>query len=580
MVEGRVHRRLAAILAADVVGYSRLMEADEGGTLAALKARRTEVLKPLVAKHRGRVIKLMGDGALLEFQSAVNAVECAVALQRAMAERNAAVPENKRIALRVGVNLGDLIAEGSDIYGDCVNVAARLEALAEPGGICVSGKVHDEVARKLDFGFEELGLRQLKNITAPVRIYRVRADESATRAGGEPTPVPSKPAIAVLPFTNLSGDPEQEYFSDGVAEDIITELSRLRWLDVIARGTTFAYKGEATNLHELCRALRVQYVLSGSVRRAGGRVRITAHLLEAETGKQLWAHRFDHDLEDIFAVQDEITELIVATLPGRIEAAGLEQARCKSTENLAAYEYLLRAKDHHHRGTREDNGRALELLDKAIALDPNSAQAYAWKACTLGQALVRGYGDPDFVWKRMVTAVEKALALDEDDFECHRLLGYIHLFRRQYDRAWFHYERAFELNPNDPRILSQRGEFLTWAGRPEEAVPWLEKALRLDPYRPDGRLTNLGVALHAARRYEDAAAVFRKIANLGYEHHAYLASCYARMGLELEGRCHADEVLRLKPDFRATRYVQGLPYQHEADRKHHLDGLAKAGLSA
>ena len=571
-------RRLAAIVAADVVGYSRLMEQDEAGTLALLKARRKTILSPLVAQHHGRIVKLMGDGVLVEFASAVNAVQCAVDLQHGMAAANGDLTEDRHIVLRIGVNLGDVMVEGSDIYGDGVNVAARLEPLAEPGGICVSGKVHDEVARKLDLAFEDLGLRELKNITTPVRAYRARMHAAATRGGDESTPVASKPSIAVLPFTNLSGDPEQEYFSNGVAEDIITELSRLRWLDVIARNTTFAYKGEATNLLELRRALRVQYVLSGSVRRAGGRVRITAHLLEAETGKQLWAERLDREVKDIFAVQDEITQLIVAALPGQIEAAGLQQARRKPPENLAAYEYLLRAKDHHHRGTREDNALALELLDKAIELDPESAQAYAWKACTLGQALVRGYVDPDLAWKQMVAQVEKALALDEDDFECHRLLGYIHLIRRQYDRAWFHYERAFELNPNDPRILSQRGEFLTWAGRPGEGVPWLEKALHLDPYRPDGRLTNLGVALHAARRYQDAAAVFRKIANIGYEHHAYLASCCARMGLAVEARRHADEVLRLKPDFGATRYVQDLPYQHEADWRHHLDGLRQAGL--
>ncbi|MCI0431007.1 MAG: hypothetical protein L0210_10750, partial [Rhodospirillales bacterium] len=331
MAEERVQRRLAAILAADVVGYSRLMEADEAGTLIALKTWRKEVLEPLVARHQGRVFKVIGDGVLVEFGSAVNAVQCAVELQQDMAAANVDVPENRRIVLRIGVNLGDVMVEGSDLYGDGVNIAARLESIAKPSGVLVSGTAFDYVRNKVNAGFEALGPQSLKNIAEPVRAYRVTGTPRVITTPKVPT---DKPSIAVLPFTNMSGDPNQQYFGDGVVEDIITELSRFRSLFVIARNSSFAFRGEGIDIAEIARRLGVQYVVEGSIRRAGNRVRITAQLIDARNGAHLWAERYDRELEDIFAVQDEVVRTVVATVAGRVEAAGAELAKRKPPESL------------------------------------------------------------------------------------------------------------------------------------------------------------------------------------------------------------------------------------------------------
>ncbi|MFQ5954960.1 MAG: adenylate/guanylate cyclase domain-containing protein, partial [Kiloniellales bacterium] len=375
-------RRLAAILSADVVGYSRLMGEDEAGTLAALKTHRKEIVDPKIAEHRGRVVKLMGDGMLVEFASAVEATQCAVEIQRAMAQRNAAVPKDRRVEFRIGINLGDIIVDGDDIHGDGVNVAARLEALAEPGGICIPRDLRNQVRDKLSVTFEDMGEVEVKNIARPIRVFRVDhtplpSRDSQPGAGGTAAALPDKPSIAVLPFLNMSGDPEQEYFSDGLSEDIITELSRFRHLFVISRNSAFVYKGKSTKARDVAKDLGVQYVVEGSVRKAGNRVRVTAQLIEAEADRHVWAERYDRDLEDIFAVQDEITTAIVATLPGRIEAASQERAERKLPENLAAHEFVMAGKTLHHRSNPKDNEEALRLLDRAIELDPKYAHAHA-----------------------------------------------------------------------------------------------------------------------------------------------------------------------------------------------------------
>ena len=379
----RVERRLAAILAADVAGYSRLMGQDEAGTLARLRTHRRDLIDPKIAEHKGRIVSTTGDGMLVEFPSVVEAVACAVAVQRGMFDRNVLAPEDQRIVFRMGVNLGDIIVEGDDIHGDGVNVAARLEGIAEPGGICVSAIVHDQVRDKLDLGFDDLGEQTLKNIARPIRVFRVRLGTAENTPKSEPDRVaatlalPDKPSIAVLPFQNMSGDPEQEYFADGMVEEIITALSRIRWFFVIARNSTFTYKGRAVDVKQVGRELGVRYVLEGSVRKAGSRLRITAQLVEAETGNQLWAERYDRDLADIFAVQDEITERVVAAIEPELYAAEQVRSQSKPPESLDAWECVIRALSLIGQGTRDENTEAEALCRRAIAIAPGYGRAHS-----------------------------------------------------------------------------------------------------------------------------------------------------------------------------------------------------------
>src|SRR5438309_1948558 len=416
-VEPRGERRLAAILAADMVGYSRLMEADETGTLARLKTHRLELIDPAIEKNKGRIIKTTGDGMLVEFQSVADAVECAAEIQRRMSRRNTDVSPARWIQYRIGINLGDVIVEDGDIFGDGVNVAARLQELAAPNGICVSAAVRDQVGDRLDVAFEDLGEQCVKNIVRPIRIFRVLLDkESRPRSEGavdEPTAA-TKPSLVVLPFVNMSGDPEQEFFVDGLSEDIITELSRFRDLLVISRNSAFVHKGRAVKVQDIAREFGVDYVLEGSVRKAGDRIRVTVQLIDAETDLHIWAERYDRELKDIFAIQDEMTRAIVATLPGRVEAATHDRAKRKQTNNMAAYECVLAAKLLHHRSTRDDNTQAQRLLDRALALDPNYAHAHAWKACVLGQTWVYDWcADRDATYQQVAGELETALALDD-----------------------------------------------------------------------------------------------------------------------------------------------------------------------
>ncbi len=404
-----IKRRLAAILSADVVGYSRLMGADEESTFEILRQCRQSI-DGCIAKKGGRIVATGGDSVLAEFASAVEAVRCALAMQEGVAACNIDVPDERRMRFRIGINLGDVMVSGDDILGDGVNIAARLEQIAEPDSIYISGTVYDQVRNKLDLAYTDLGAQSVKNIDQPVRAYRVAEAEAA------PAPVapvsaaksgnagPAKPTIAVLPFDNMSGDEEQEYFVDGMTEDIITELSRYHDLFVIARNSTFTYKGKATDVTQVGHELGVRYVVEGSVRKVGSRLRITVQLVDAADGHHLWAERYDRELEDVFAVQDEITQVIVANLPRRVEAAQLEQSKQKPTENMQAYDYVLRAKDHHHKKTKEDNAKAIEMAHKAIELDPDYSLAHAWHSCSLGQAWGRGYIEEKTVLKRISEA--------------------------------------------------------------------------------------------------------------------------------------------------------------------------------
>jgi adenylate cyclase len=577
-----VERRLAAILVADVAGYSRLMGENEAGTLDALKKRRREIFAPLVAEHQGRIIKLMGDGALVEFASANNAVTCSIAIQKAMAEANRSHPGENPIELRIGVNLGDVIVEGSDIYGDGVNIAARIQTLASNGGICISGKVFDEVNRKLDCRFEDLGLHELHNIASPVRVVRVECGGGplpAAAKAGQPVALGTKPSIIVLPFVNMSGDPEQEFFADGLTEDILTELSRFRDLFVISRTSSFKYKGAHKSAQQIAAEMNVQYVAEGSVRKSGNQVRITVQLIDATSDGHVWAERYDRKLEDIFAIQDEITSAIVATLPGRIEAATNRRASQKPTESMAAYECLLAGKGLHHRSTREDNEKALQYLQRAIEIDPRYAHAHAWRACTLGQAWVLGFRtDKDAVWDEIQAELEIALSLDDNDSDVHRVLAAVHLTLDQYDRARYHQERALGLNANDDLIVVQQGELLTWFGEPEEGIGWIRKAMKLNPYHPERFWSHLGRAHFLAGQHAEAIEAFRRISKPDHVVHAFLAACHAATGDADAAAMHREATLKLAPDFSIAEYAATLHYLRDADKQRHCDALAAAGF--
>ena len=579
-----MERRLAAILAADVVGYSRLIEQDEAGTLAALAERRKAILEPLLAKYRGRIVRLMGDGTLVEFASAVDAVHWAVDVQRAMKEANGQLPDNRAIVLRIGINVGDVVVEDGDLYGDVVNIAARLEALADPGGIYVSAALHQQVERLLPFAFRDLGDQALKNIARPVRIYCIAdgQEEGHARNGSMPAgrtfSLPSKPSVAILPFANLSGDPEQQYFSDGITEDLTTELSRFRQLFVIARHSSFQYRDAALDVKRVGRELGVAYVVEGSVRRIGERVRITGQLIDAITGNHLWAERYDRDLKDIFSVQDEVVRSIVAILPGRIEEAGSRSARRKRPENLAAYDYFLRGAEYHLAFDSAHNAPAREMFEKAIALDPDLAPAYAWLATQHMRDWMLDQSTE--ARERAFKLAEKSVALDPNDSVCHMMLGYVCFYKRHFEDAEYHLEQAMTLNPNDPNNAVTMGWLCACLGRPDEGLNWLDKAYRLNPYPPPWYHSTRGVVLYAARRHAEAVATLRRVAvDLEPWDATYLAASYGQLGAVAEAQSLLAKLRSLYPSFSVARYVTGEPYRSADDLAHLRDGLSKAGLS-
>jgi TolB-like protein/Tfp pilus assembly protein PilF len=512
-----LERRLAAVLMADVVGYSRLMEEDEAGTLAALKERRTSILDPVLRAHGGRIVKLMGDGVLVEFNSAVNAAAGALALQREMAEANEQLPPQRRIVLRIGINLGDVIGEGADIYGEGVNIAARLEAVAQPGGICVSAKVYEEVRGKLDCAFEDIGEQTVKNISRPVRAYRLRPDDAIGRESTRPAlSLPEKPSIAVLPFQNMSGDREQDYFSDGIAEDIITALSKLRGFFVIARNSTFAYKGKNVDLRQVARDLGVRYVLEGSVRRASDRLRVTAQLIDAATGAHVWAERYDRSLTDLFALQDEITESVVASIEPQVYAAENLRARGRQTESLDAWGCVIRAMPYVWTWAAEDNKTAVALLERALEVDPSYARASSLLAWAYGARAQLGWSEPSEMLDRALEKARQAIEQDWDDPWAHMAAGYVHMVSRRYKNAVEELTEAIDRNPSFAFAHMLLGSTHAYGGMVDDGLRHVSISMRLSP-RDHNQAANYsvtGLCHLLAKRFSEAVVFERRAVQL------------------------------------------------------------------
>jgi TolB-like protein/class 3 adenylate cyclase/tetratricopeptide (TPR) repeat protein len=637
MAAPRVDRRLAAIMAVDVVGYSRLIGEDEAGTLARVKAHRIELAEPLIAEHHGRVVKLTGDGALVEFGSAVDAVECAVVIQKGIAEREGAEPEERRIRYRIGINIGDIVLEGGDIFGDGVNVAARLEGLAEPGGVCIARNVYNQVKGKLDLAFEPMGEHMVKNIAEAITVYRVLPGPGArlpttpaaiTRAlrrywpagiaaagvlvlaaamagawytlwrpASGPTPpvvaeaaakpalpLPDKPSIAVLPFENLSGDPRQERLTGGLTEDIITDLSRFRELFVIARNSTEVYKGKPTDVRQVARELGVQYVLEGSLQIDGDQVRVTAQLIDGTTGNHVWAERYDRPLDDLFAIQDEVTKKIAGSLgPGMggvLTRAGRESARRKPPESLQAYDDYLLGIEHKHRFTPEDNKKAHELLTKATEIDPGFARAYVGLALADSVAIDNGWTTSrERSLDSMAKAARTAVALDPSDAQAHITLGIYYIYVGDLQKSLVEHEKALSLNPNDADGLAISAGDMTWFGRPEQAAELADRAIRLNPNYPDwygwGRL----LAYFYAGQYDRALAVTQSRLQPELWDYVFRPLIYAELGRTAETASAVSELLKSNADYSAEFWVSNVgAFARDVELNRFLDAHRKAGL--
>ncbi len=583
MAEERVQRRLAAILAADVVGYSLLMGEDETGTLAALKAHRKELIEPKSAEYHGRIVKLTGDGTLMEFGSAVDAVLFAVDIQRAMGERNAELPEDCRITYRMGINIGDIIIDGDDIYGDGVNVAARLEGLADPGGICVARNVFNQVKNKVDLGFEDMGEQEIKNIAEPVRAYRVlSARPSAIEA---PPPLPDKPSIAVLPFTNISGDPEQEFFADGMAEDIITALSKYRWFFVIARNSSFTYKGKTVKVQQVATELGVRYVLEGSVQRAGDRIRVNAQLIDAETGTHIWAERYDRDLADIFALQDEITEQIVSSIAPELGAAERERARRKPPASLDAWDRFQRGLWHVYHVNERDHSEAERLMREVTEIDPGFSPAYAYLAFLRYLAVIHGFAEDDAKTLAEGHALgNKAVTLDRNDPVAHFALARVLTMEGDMEAAIAESKIAISLNPNDPHGHHSLGWVLYWGRADAEgSLEHFNTALRLNPRDPFRWITLAmkGAALRFLKRYDEAIEWGRAACQYpegNFIPHLHLAATFGQAGKVDEARAEITRALELRPDLTITFMGRRYATLHPAMGNPFFDGLREAGL--
>lgn len=577
-MEERLPRKLAAILYADVAGYSRLTGEDEEGTHRRLSTY-LDTITETIRNHSGQVVHYAGDAVLADFSTVTDALGCATAVQHELENRNRDLPQARRVRFRIGVNLGEVIVDRNDIYGEGVNVAARLEALADPGGICVSESVRTAVGNKLPIDYEFMGEQHVKNIARPIAVYKVRERKQPAASTEGFVSTSSKPSIVVLPLVNMSGDPEQEFFVDGLTEDIITELSRFRELFVISRNSAFFYKSKPVKVRDVARDLGVQYVLEGSVRKAGNQVRVTVQLIDAENDRQVWGERYQRKLEDIFALQDEVATKIVSTLPARIEAAAHERVSRKPPENMAAYEYVLAGKILHHNATRQDNESALRMLDKALEIDPAYAHAHAWKACVLGQSWVHAWcKNSERTWKELLRELKIALDMDDNDSDVHRILAAVNITAGDHDRAMYHQERGLSLNPNYDLIVVQHGELLTWLGRPEEGIEWIQKAMQLNPHFPERFWNHLGRAYFVARRYPEAIDAFKRITASDYTHHAFLAACYAYLDDDVRASDEAREVLNREPNFTVQRYLKTMHYKNDSDLEHHREGLLKSGL--
>jgi adenylate cyclase len=587
MAEERINRKLAAILAADVVGYSRLMASNEEGTLAALKQHRQTVFEPAVAAHQGRIVKLIGDGTIVEFASVVDAVNCALSVQRSgdSLQDESLLP---KIVLRIGINLGDVIIEGDDIYGDGVNIAARLEPVAEPGGICISSIVNESVGNRVDVRFEDGGQINVKNIDRPIRIWRWHPDVTHATAtnGGQLNTANAEPqaAIAILPFTNMSGDPEQEYFSDGISEDIITDLSKIAGLMVIARNSSFTYKGRSVDIRTIGRELGVQSVLEGSIRLAGNRVRITAQLIDASSGGHLWAERYDRDLTDIFEVQDDVTRRIVDALKVTLSPGEKERLADTKGSNLTAYDCLLRGREFMlgNERNRKTFEQAITYFKKALEYDPNYSQAYA----CLGFAHIFDYqnrwtDDPDSSLPLAKQYARQALEKDPNEPLGRCVSAMTASFEKDLDRAKSEIDLALSLNPSLALAHNLRGSNRIYSGQPLEAIPEIEKAMRLDPALSSQFLHFLGMAYLLAGKYETAAALLRQRIVLVPEtdfSRALLASALGHLGELEEARQVWGELKEINPNYTFAEHVGRQPFRLEEDVERIADGLRKASL--
>ncbi len=580
-----MERRLAAILAADVVGYTRLMGADETGTFRRLTELRQQVLEPLIAEHHGRIVKLIGDGLLVEFASVVDAVTCAVAWQSGVAEREAETDEDRRLQFRIGINLGDVIVEGEDIHGDGVNIAARLEGLAEPGGICLSGDVFRQAKGKMEAEFEDMGEQDLKNVAEPVRVYRIAADRAVLSAPSPTTdalPLPDKPSIAVLPFDNLSGDPEQEYFADGITEDIITALSKIRSLFVIARNSSFVYKGQATDVRTVSANLGVRYVLEGSVRKASGQIRITGQLIDALTGNHLWADRFQGPLDDIFELQDQVTAQVTAAVAPSIRSAEIARARRKGVRDLNTYDLYLQALAQ----VNLSNARAaFPLLSEARALAPYFAPAFGLEAWC---RTMWSYSPdmPDFAENSRI-AIElarEALSIGDDDPEVLGQIGYtLAFFEANVKLGLDLVRQALEAAPSLAWLWGSQGFLDNYYGDCADAVTAFETSRRLDPRDPLAYRNNLGVgcaklmlgdydsALRAAMDAHEQASENPAVMRL-------VAACYAQLGDATHAREFAEKHMTLYPGFRIRNWLNNHPFRHARNVELLWHGMRKAGL--
>ena len=578
-----MERRLTAIFAADVAGYSRLVGADEEGTIDRLGAHRRELIEPKIAEHQGRLVKTTGDGVLAEFASPVKAVRCAIDVQHGMAARNADIPEGQRIEFRIGINLGDVVVEDGDIFGDGVNVAARLENIAEPGAVLISRAVRDFVTDTAELALEDLGERELKNIAKPVQVFRIAPPAQAAAAAQAPAPaLPQKPSIAVLPFTNMSGDPEQEYFSDGMTEDLITDLSKISALFVIARNSSFAYKDKAVKVQEIGRDLGVRFVLEGSIRKSGNRVRITAQLIDAESGGHLWADRFDRDLTDIFATQDEVVERIVRALAVTLTQGEAARLRRRGTENVAVYETWLRARQLLSGSTRETVAQAKAMYRRAIELDPNFAAAQAGLAlATIADYVSDWAPDPAAALDEAERWARRAVELDDSEPVGHMALGSVMLWRRDHEGALAEFRRMIELDPNFAQGHSATGLVLMYAGRSAEALEAFAVAKRLDPHHSSIVLHFVAQANFSLGNYGTAAKqLLERISRTPGTDSSrmMLAACYGHLGRIEEARAAWAELMKVNPNFSFEQRERVLPYKDPRDFTRIAEGLAKAGL--
>lgn len=572
-----VTRRLAAILCADVKGYSHLMEVDEGATVRTLTSH-WHLIEGLIDSHGGRIVSTAGDGFLAEFGSVVDAINCAVAMQHKLAEENAALSGDSRLEFRMGVNLGDIIIQEKTVYGDGVNIAARLESLAKPGSICISGGVYDQVKRKLPFAYEDAGVQTLKNIVEPVHVYHISVSEPP------PPPAPplaDKQAIAVLPFENMSADAEQDYFCDGVTEDLITDLSKIPGLFVISRNSVFIYKGKHVKVEEVARDLGVKYVLEGSVRRSANRLRITVQLIEAGTGAHLWAERFDREMTDVFAVQDEVVKNIVEALELKLAPSATQGAGRRATKFIEAYDLMLRGNQHYFIYSKDEVMKARDCYARAAELDPNYAAAFAWLGRTHMLEFLSGWSEsPNETLAHAYDLTRKAVDLDPSYAFGHTMLGWVHLWRREHDAAVAEGRIALSLDPNDAEAHAWLAWSLAWSGLPAEAFPLIDAAMQLNPHYPAIYLIVRGTALFAAGRYEEALESLRRGIMRGPElvlGYVILAASCGFLGRDDEAKAAVAQIQRISPlaagEFLKYHTIFKLP----ADNERLVEGLKRAG---